>query len=355
MRFRLRRRRTRFAFASVIVGLLILTAWNLTRSTELLEAQSAYLRGELALCIEHALNHLGRQPWSREAALYVARSLSRLDYAERAEPYFRRAGHLSRADQQIRAFGLVRGPHPERAIPVYHKILAVEPNNLTALRRLAAAELAQHDTAELLKLADRLRSLPDGAVIGQTLLGVVYHNDSNPQRAVACFEKVLELDPELREMPLSRQLFWSQLVEDLVSCGRADDAGGVLIKALANAPDPELMGRLGQIYFLQGRLDDAERFFRQAVERDPSNYNLYLSLSRIALQRHQNDEALNYLNQAKRLAPDEYSVLYSLATIYQQLGRTADAARLQETLSYLRFKSASAVSGGKPTWPRHAL
>jgi tetratricopeptide (TPR) repeat protein len=285
----------------------------------------------------------------------VARGLSRLDYAERAEPYFRRAGDLALADQQIRAYGLVRGPHPEHAIPVYHQILAVAPDNLTALRRLAAVELAQHNTAELMKLADRLCQHPDGAIIGQTLLGVVYHNDINPQRAVACFETVLNLDPELREMPLSRRLFWSHLADDLVACGRGDDASGVLTRALAREPDAELMSRLGEIYFLQGRLEDAERSFRQAVEWGPRQSNPYLSLSRIALQRHQNDEALGYLNQARLLAPGDYSVLYTLATLYQQLGRPTDAARVQEALSYLRDQSAATGAGAKPAWPRYAL
>ena len=255
MKPRSRRWRTWFAFALVSIGLLVLTAWNLTRSTALAAARGAYSRGNLALCLEHALNHLRRQPWSREAALYAARSLSRLDYADLAEPYFRRAGQLEQNDQQLQAYGLVRGPNPERAIPVFHEILAREPDNVTALRRLAAVELAQHNTAELLKLADRLCRVPKGAVIGQTLLGVVYHNDDNPQRAVACLERVLREDPELREMPLPRRLFWSHLSDDLVRSGRIDDASALLINAVASTPDADLMNRLGQIYFLQGKFE----------------------------------------------------------------------------------------------------
>ncbi len=119
------------------------------------------------------------------------------------------------------------GLHPRSAIPVYHAILADSPENVIALRRLAAVELAQHNTAELLNLADRLCRVPKGAVIGQTLLGVVYHNDDNPQRAITCFERVLEQDPELREMPLSRRLFWNHLSEDLITSGRIDDASAI--------------------------------------------------------------------------------------------------------------------------------
>ena len=243
-----------------------------------------------------------------------------------------------------------RGPHPLSAIPVYHEILARAPDNVIALRRLAAVELAQHNTPELLKLADRLCRISKGAVIGQTLLGVVYHNDENPQRAAACFERVLEQDPELREMPLSRRQFWAQFAGDLITCGRMEDAIGALDKALANTPDADLMNQLGQIHFLQGQMEDAERCFRQALEWEPGNFQPYVGLSRIALQRQQREDALRYLNQAKQLAPLEYSVLYSLAAIYRLLGRPADAARLQESLTQLRDKPAE-----NATWPRHAL
>jgi tetratricopeptide (TPR) repeat protein len=339
----------------LFIALIVLTAWNLTRSTALAEGRIAYSRGDLFLCLQCALTHLQRQPWSREAALYAGRCLSRLDFMEQAEPYFNRAGRLEPRDLQIRAFGLVRGPHPERAIPVYQEILSGDPDNVIALRRLAAVQLTQHNTAELLKLAEQLSGLPKGAVIGQTLLGVVYHNDFNPQRAVACFERVLEQDPDLREMPLPRGLFWNHLSEDLISSGRIDDAAAVLTKALATTSDADLMNRLGQIFFLQGKMEDAERCFRQAIEWEPGNFNHYLSLSKVAIQRRRYEEALGYLDQAKQLAPLDYNVLYNLAATYRLLGRPADAARVQEAVKRLREKSSTLLSGSTTKWPRYAL
>ena len=344
------------AFGVALLGLSIVAVWNFTRTDAIADARSAYLQGDLALCLQHALDHLERRPWSHEAALLAARCLSRLDYADQAEPYFKRAGRLELSDAQLRAFGLARGPHPEHAIRAYDEILENWPDNVTALRRLAAVQLAQNNTNELLSLADRLSGIPKGAVIGHTLRGVVYHNDSNPQRAIGCFERVLALDPELREMPLSRRLFWSHFSDDLISDGRIDDARGELIKALDQAPDADLMDRLGRIYFLQGALDEAERCFRQAAEWDPSDYRPYFDMSKIALQRQQREEALTHLNHAKLLAPEEYAVLYSLASVYRQLGRLADAARVQEAVTQLRDKSAS--SSSRPVnapWPRYAL
>ena len=158
------------------------------------------------------------------------------------------------------------------------------------------------------------------------LRGTVYHNDQNPQRAVEAFERVLQLDPELREMPASRPLFWKQMTDDLVECGRIEDAGRYLNQALALGPDAELLNRLGHTHFLRGEFDDAERCFRQAAESDPTFYGPRLNLAKLALQRRQRDEALRELGQARLLAPRQYGVLYNLALIYRQLGQAAEAA-----------------------------
>ena len=69
--------------------------------------------------------------------------------------------------------------------------------------RFAAVLLAQDKMTEAHALSERLLSIPSGAVIGQTLKAVVYHNEKNHQQAAAAFEKVLELAPELRGMPLT--------------------------------------------------------------------------------------------------------------------------------------------------------
>jgi tetratricopeptide (TPR) repeat protein len=339
----------------VLTGLFFLTAWNVTGSVALDKAHDAYARGDLAGCLQHALDHLSRRPWSREAALWAALSLSRLDYPGEAEPYYRRAGRMGQSDLQIRAYGLARGPHPKRAIRAFHEFLSRWPENVTALRRLVAVELAQNHTEAPLELAERLSRIPSGAVIGSTLRGVVYHNDKNPQQAALAFERVLELDPQLREMPLDRRLFWSHLAEDLVASGRIDDAGRYLTKALADAPDAHLMNRLGRAYFLQGELDLAERYFRQAMESDPTDYAAYFNLGELALQRQQPEEALKHLNSARSLAPQHYGVLYSLASLYRQLGQSAEAERIQGALKELRGSSPNTSRPTNGVWPRYAL
>ncbi len=333
----------------------MLTAWNLTRSDALEQARRAEARGDLVLGLQHALDHLGRQPWSHEAALVAARCLSRLDYADEAEAYYRRAGRLELSDLQIRAYGLVRGPHPERAIPAYHEILQRAPENVTAMRRLAAVLLAQHDAKELLELSDRLNRVPGGRVIGEMLRGVVYHNQKNPQQAVAAFEKVLELDPELREMPASRGLFWNHFTADLAASGRLAEVSRHLTRLLQNTPDAGLMNRLGETLFLQGDPDAAERCFRQAAELDPSSYAPHWNLAKLAIQHRRRAEALEHLKRARMLAPMQYAVLYNLASLYRQLGQTGEAEQVQELIRQLRDRPVATPRPANGQWPRYAL
>jgi tetratricopeptide (TPR) repeat protein len=340
---------------TLVILLVVATAWNMARSAAIVEARRAYGRGELTVCLQHSLDHLQRQPWSQEAALLAAHCLSRLDYSEQAEPYYRRAGNLTINDLQIRAYGLVRGPHPERAIPVFNEILAGSPENVSAMRRLAALLLAQNEKEELLKLAERLENTAHGAVIGSFLRGVVYHNDKNRQQAVIAFSRVLELDPELEDMPLDHTLFWSHLADDLIGSGRIEEARSHLLKAVAKTPAPELLSRLGQTYFLQGSLDDAERWFREAAELAPADWVPHMNLAKVAIQRRNHEEALRQLSQARELAPRQYSVMYSLASVYRQLGRTDDANQIQDSLKKWRGRTTTTARNANGTWPRYAL
>ena len=344
-----------------VIPVLVLAGWSSRRSWDLTLSRcvdggpSGYARGDLATCLQSALDRPGSAPWSGEAALYAARCLSRLDYCDAAEPYYRRAGRLDLNDMHIRAYGLAHGNRREQAIAAYEDILRRDPENVIALRRLAAVKLSRSHTEELLKLADRLARIPRGAAIGATLRGVVAHNDKDYEQASAAFGRVLELDPELREMLLPRGLFWSQLAEDLLACGRFEETARYLTRALEAGPDARLSDLLGRAYFLQGKLDEAERAFREAADATPGDYAPYLDLGKLEIQRQRYAEALKYLDRALTLAPQQIDALYGQARAYRLLGRTADADRLDETIKRLRATPPAPARPATGQWPRYAL
>lgn len=242
------------------------------------------------------------------------------------------------------------------AIPAFEEILERAQGNVTAMRRLAAVLLARKDIKPLLKLADQLDRAPGGEVVGAMLRGVAYHNDRNPQQAVAAFERVLELDPELSQMPASLAMFSNHYALDLINSGRIEDASRYLSKALANRPDSELMNVLGNSYLLRGEMEDAERCFRQSVEWDPRNFAPRLSLVSLAIQRRQLEEAARQLNEVRQLVPRRTDVLLKLVSVYQQLGKSEEAERVQQAVKVLRSsKTTLARRNQDGMWPRYAL
>ncbi len=249
----------------------------------------------------------------------------------------------------------MRGNYRDRAILAFEDILARSPRDILALRRLAGIQLTERRNAECLKLADRLIAIPAGAAIGYTLQGMLAHQDKYRETAVTAYEHVLAIDPELRVMPFPRRVFWSELSSDLVKLGRPADAARYLERAVAVDHDAFLLNALGWAYDQDGNQTDAERCYREAVALDPKDYAAYLNLGRLELHRHRTAEALASLERAVELAPRQYEALYSLSLAYRQLGRAADADRIQERLRVRRARAAVPARSSQTPWPRVEL
>lgn len=188
------------------------------------------------------------------------------------------------------------------------------------------------------------------------LKGGAYHLAGKPLDSVARFEKVLALDPGLVELPLSHRTFWSQFADDLVALGRRERAQQVLTQALAQRSDALLTSRLGEIYLASGMLDEAQRAFERAMLLDSESYRPHLALAQIARERNQVELAIGHLGQSARLAPPDREGIRKTAEAFRALGRTADAAGVEEILSHLPPPDArrpSATSAGP--WPPFAL
>lgn len=348
------------AGAALLLGLLGLTYSQASHSPSLSRSRDSEDRGNYVSATTHALEHLERRPWSRDAALIAARSLSRLDFAEQAEPYYQRVGELSYEDRHYRAYGLVRANLRERAIRAYEDILAQYPDDVTALQMITGVMMTQSRWDDVRSMARRLIDLADGPttllvpvttgdnwtletvedrlppVIGWTLDGVVNHNRQESTAAVSAFETVLELDPDLNSMPLPRALFWSHLAEDLLREGRPDDALRHLSLALEDGTDPDLLDQMGRAHLQKSNLDEAEQCWRSALGWAPDHFGSLLNLGKLDLQRGRAEEAIRSLRLALQAQPESYEVHYSLGLAYRRIDREDLAHRHQEKAEQIR-------------------
>ena len=202
---------------------------------------------------------------------------------------------------QVRAYGLVAGRRSRGRRGGLRGAPGRWPDDVLALKRLAAVRMGRKQWRATLELADRLIVIPSEEVAGRTLAAIAHHELKHYEQAVEAGRRVLELDPELKRMPLPRPLFWNNLALDLMALGRTEEARGYLERALAGSEDAGLMELLGLTYSQQGSTDQAERCWRQAERWDPDNADVCLDLGRLAMSHRQLGRGGRLLQAGRRI------------------------------------------------------
>lgn len=327
--------------ACLLLALLVLTAWNVFRSDRLEKATEAHRTRKPLSTLQASLDHLRRRPWSRAAERLAALSLSRLDFAEEAEARYRKAGPLSLDDRKARAFAILRANRREDAIKAYQEILEDYPNDVEALRNLSTVYLTQMQYREAAAVAERLAGLPGQEVFGLTMVGTMHHHLTEAERAVAAFQRVVELDPQLSRMPLDRGQFDLYFASDLFDAGRAREAAEWLAASPALESDPMLLVLKGVAHLSLSELDEAEGCWRRALEINAALPQAWTNLGKLELLRNQPERAIEALQRADALQPNDYTTLYNLVMANRRLGKTEEAADYQSRLDRLKARSGT--------------
>jgi tetratricopeptide (TPR) repeat protein len=340
------RRVLRVALTFLLVAGLGWGGWWGWRSYQahrnLRRSEDAFATGRYGTALLAAEEVLRVKPRDERASLLAGRCLVRLGREEESEARFRQAGGLALEDLRDQANTLVLHGATEAAIRVLRLILEINPQDPEALRRLAAVHHARGEYVLAIELAERLAHDPENEVIGQTLIGTVHHDLAaqkveTPAAAIMAFERVLELDPKLRRIPVQpKRLFWDFLARDLIEEGRILDARKHLQHALAGGEDAGLLELLGRTYWADSEMDQARKCWERARELDPSRSDPWLDLGQLALHQNHNEEAVRYLERALELSPDSVTPLYKLMQAHHRLGHDQRAEQLKKHLDQLR-------------------
>ncbi len=177
---------------------------------------------------------------------------------------------------------------PATAANLYGRVLAVEPNNREAARRL-----------------------------GEALLRLGRH-----QEAIDAFRRVLAADPG--EPEASRGV-----ARALLAIGRPDAALARLEEALARAPDdPRLVNAKGVALDQLGRHAEAQAVYREGLARWPENASLRNNLGLSLALAGRYEEAIAELGQLARGLQDTPRARHNLAAAYALKGDLAAAEAL---------------------------
>jgi tetratricopeptide (TPR) repeat protein len=173
------------------------------------------------------------------------------------------------------------------------------------------------------------------AAMYRTLAGL-YGERRQLESVVACFEKVLAMEPDALDalVEASNALLQLNRHEEAISCMRtalrSDQADAALCIAIA--------GTLKQLHQYQDALAGIER----ALELDPSSTVAHRSLAQINLDMGHFDAAIASFKAALALSPQDDDLYMDLATAFQLNGNIDDAiVSLQRALT-LNSKNAVA-------------
>ena len=139
------------------------------------------------------------------------------------------------------------------------------------------------------------------------------------QRALACYRRALELEPQSSVLLLEYGMA-------LQAAGEPGEALSVLQQVLLCEPDSARAHHvLGGLLFQQGRLDEAKCSFEKALHFDHDMIEALLGLCGIwnALERH--DEVIACLQRAISLRPRSHELHFNLGLLLESLGRLEES------------------------------
>jgi len=238
---------------------------------------------------------------------------------EGAERAYRRGLEMAPEDPELRnALGwtLFQEGRSAEAVAEYERALKADPKNVKSHNNLALAlvELGRLDEAAAHYRAS-LELEPKAEIYSD--LGFTMARLGHPEEARADYLKALELDPS------SASAHFNLAISD-AQIGAYADAESHFRQALPGRPTAETHNGLGYVIGRQGRTDDAVAEFRKAVEIDPKYTPAYNNLAQALAGQGKLEEAERYYRLSLAEKPSA-AVYNALGNVLRQLGRTGEA------------------------------
>ena len=320
---------------------------------------------------------------------------------ESAESCYREAQRLDPSDHRWPyLLGFVagtRGDH-ETAVDSYRAVLAIEPDLVPAIQRLAQSEVERgraDEAAALWKRALELRpgfppalyglgtlaldrgdagtatdyleravAAEPGAGRGHYSLAMAWRRLGDEDRAARHFAQASHTDFPFDD-PLVRELAYlpagsTALVQQgLIAVQAGEFAAAATVFARAIEADPanlEARKHLALAHVDAGQFERAEAAYEELLALAPDQAPAHFELAQLLANRGQATEAIRHLTRATELAPDYKQAHYQLALLLDRAGRPTEALErydrvlaLDSDYAEARTRRATALaSSGRP-------
>jgi protein O-GlcNAc transferase len=180
--------------------------------------------------------------------------------------------------------------------------------DLMEAQALSLFKNSRYSEAEKIYLT-LLRSIKNNSSVWYNL-GTLYYEQGENFKAFDCLNKALIIDDS--QAPYH---YIMGLILEKIQINKAIEAYQKAIEI-----DPKLVdayNNLGNIFLVQGEVEQAEIFFRKAVTANPLHFGSYLNLGNLLIEQYQQvDEAISYYQKAFNFNPNDPNILNNLSVAY---------------------------------------
>lgn len=141
-------------------------------------------------------------------------------------------------------------------------------------------------------------------------LGVALFDLGRIDETVATLQNGLRLDPSL-------ELGWMTLGKALAKKGDGAAADAAFERAFELNPERRMLA-LAAEHHKEGRLEDAEKMYRQVIANNPKNVDAIRLLGRVALSAKRNADAEKLFRRAVNIAPDFVGAIIDLGRVLKE-------------------------------------
>ncbi len=213
---------------------------------------------------------------------------------------------------------------PKKAVEFYKKTLELDPNYAAAYGRLGLAYLEEGSyDAALDHFKKAVELSPDGEEPLRNL-GMLYARKGEYAEAIPYLTKALRLGE--KEPAETRAKTHALLGLALANTKQPEVAQGHLETALELNPHlAEAHRTLADIYFSQGKFDQAKPHYEHAIEQITNDSEVYNNLGQIVTMHKDYAKAIPYLTRALELKPKSPLTLNNLGVAHFKLRHFREA------------------------------
>jgi len=215
---------------------------------------------------------------------------------------------------------------------LFERALAATANHDEALIGKASLAMSRHQFAAARDLGERALQVHPYSAGARGILADAYVQLRDYDNAVRVLDEMVRLKPNLSSY--SRISYMRELKGDTEGAIQA-----MQMAIQAGAPDAEntawCVVQLGNLYFGQSRLSEAEAAYQAALHRFANYVHAYAGLAKVAAARKDYAASVGYYQKAiDRVPMPEF--LIELSAVYQKMGKTTDARAQLNLLSNIK-------------------